>query len=271
MTFLFFLFWTFYTALFIQLFDAFSYEPLHVLIWTLSLLVGFPLTILTILLPYTVYGRFQKGDQTMNERNHRFIGAILPLILNLLRVKMHVSGKENIPDENFILVANHQSYYEVIALKHLIKRPMVYIAKRPVFSWPIIGHWAKLIGNVPIDRIADRSAAEAIIKGVRQYKKGAIVTIFPEGKRSYSNTMNPMRPGAFKLATKPKATLLVATIHDFHKIWKGWPIKRRHLHVHFHEPLRYEDYKDMNTVELAKHVQSMIETKLKTFEQDQGV
>ncbi|MFW6298043.1 MAG: lysophospholipid acyltransferase family protein [Bacillota bacterium] len=271
MTCLFLLFLMFYAALFVHLFDAFSLEALHVLVWGLSLLVGFLLALLTILLLYTVYGRFQKGDQTMNLRNHRFIGAVLPLILRLLRVKLHVTGKANIPNRNFILVANHQSYYEVVALKHLIKRPMVYIAKRPVFTWPIVGHWAKLTGNVPIDRIADRSAAEAIIKGIRQYKKGASVAIFPEGKRSYSNTMNPMRPGAFKLATKPKAPILVATIHDFHKVWKGWPLRRQHLHVHFHEPLWYEDYKAMNTVELAKHVQSIIEAKLKTFERDQGV
>lgn len=264
---LFIILWALYTALFIELMQAYSLEALHVLFWVLSLIVAFALSILTVLIPYIFYGRLQKGDQTMNRRNHRVIDAILPLIMNLLRIKVHVSGEENIPeDENFILVANHQSYYEVVVLKHLIDMPMVYIAKRPVFTWPVIGHWAKLIGNIPIDKIADRSAAEAIIKGVRQYRKGAVVAIFPEGKRSYSNTMNPMRPGAFKLATKPKATILVATIHNFHKTWRGWPFKRQHLDVHFHPPLKYQDYREMNTVELAGHVQGMIADQIDRFE-----
>ncbi len=271
MTFVFMLFWACYTALFIWLFDAFSLDVLNAIIWLLSLIVGFILAVLTMLIPYIFYGRLQKGDQTMNRRNHRFIGAVLPLIMRLLRIKLHISGQENIPaDRNFILMANHQSYYEVVVLKHLIKQPMVYIAKRPVFTWPIIGHWAKLIGNIPIDKLADRSAAEAIIKGVRQYKKGAVVAIFPEGKRSFSNTMNPMRPGAFKLATKPKAPILVATLYDFHKVWRGWPFKRAHLRVHFHPVIEHADYEDLNTVGLASQVQAMIETQIESFETEKN-
>jgi len=266
MTFIFLLIWAGYTGLFSWLLAGFDLTLLNALIWLGSVIFSFVLSILTMLVPYTVYGRFGEKDRTMDPKAHRMIDRLLPLIIRLLRLKVHVSGMEKIPEGNFILMGNHQSYYEIIVLKHLIKHPMLFIAKRPVFDWPVIGHWAKLIGNVPMDKLADRSAAEAIIKGIKQYKKGAIVTIFPEGKRSFSNTMNPMKPGAFKLATKPKAPIVVCTIHDFHKTWKGWPFKRNHVHIHFHDPITFEDYKDMNTVELSKKVQRMIEKQLSSYE-----
>ncbi|MGM0435923.1 MAG: 1-acyl-sn-glycerol-3-phosphate acyltransferase [Bacillota bacterium] len=266
MTFIFLLIWAGYTVLFGWLLAGFELTLVSTLLWLGTFIFSFILSILTMLVPYTVYGRFGEKDRTMDPKAHRMIDRLLPLIIRLLRLKVHVSGLEKVPKGNFILMGNHQSYYEIIVIKHLITHPMLFIAKRPVFEWPVIGHWANLIGNVPIDKLADRSAAEAIIKGIKQYKKGAIVTIFPEGKRSFSNDMNPMKPGAFKLAMKPKAPIVVFTIHDFYKTWKGWPFRRNHVHVHFHDPIMPEDYKDMNTVELSKRVQRMIEKQLASYE-----
>ncbi len=266
MTLAFLLFWAGYTVLFSWLLTDFTLTPLNALIGFGSFLISFGLGVVTVFIPYVFYGRFGDKDRTLDPKAHRFIGLILPLIIRILRLKVHVSGQENIPKGHFIMLGNHQSYYEIVVIKHLIEHPMIFMAKRPVFGWPVIGHWAKLIGNVPIDKLADRSAAEAIIKGIKQYKRGAIVTIFPEGKRSFSNSMNPMKPGAFKLATKPKAPILPFTIHNFHKTWKGWPFKRNHVHIHFHEVIKPKFYEDMNTVELAKHVQTMIERQIEHYE-----
>ena len=266
MTLIFLLFWFGYTFLFSWLLTDSSITLVNGLIWLGLFIFSFVLSIITLFIPYIFYGRLGESDRTMDPKAHRFIDRLVPLIFRLLRIKLHVSGTENILKDNFIVVANHQSYYEVFAIKHIIKQPVVFIAKKAVFDWPVIGHWAKLIGNIPITKLADRSAAEAIIKGIKQYKKGAVITIFPEGKRSFSNAMNPMKPGAFKLATKPRAPIMVCTVHDFYKTWKAWPFRRNHAHIHFHEPIMPNDYKDLNTVTLAKQVEEMIQIKINEYE-----
>ncbi len=188
-------------------------------------------------------------------------------LTRLLRLEFIVSGEENIPkNDPFIMVGNHQTNIDIIATKPFIKnQPLVFIAKQSVFNWPIVGRLAGLIGNIPIKRLADRSAIEAIIKGIKAYKRGVPVMIYPEGKRSKSNEMVDFKAGAFKLATKPKAPILVLSIYNFANLWKKWPFVKRKVYMHFHEVIPPEFYEDMKTSELSKHIKALIQTKLDEF------
>ena len=199
---------------------------------------------------------------------HRIINSIVTLFIRLLNVKITLTGKENIPKkgEKFVLYSNHQVIFDPLFIKPLFKQhPLVFIAKEEAFSWFVLGHWLKRMGYIPISPHADRSAAESIIKGIKLLNEGIPMAIYPEGKRSRSNEMLPFKPGAFKLATKPKADILVIAIYDFITIFKGWPFKRAKAYVHIFPKIPYEAYKDMNTTQLAEHVRNLIQSQLDAF------
>ncbi len=227
------------------------------------------LVFVVFLIFLATYGRFIKEVNPHNMRHHKFINSILRLAFHLMNVKLVVTGSEHIPKkgESFIFVCNHQENYDIMAIKPVLKEhPLNFIAKADSFDWFVLGHWIKVLGNVPIAREADRSAAESIIKGIRLYKQGIPMAIFPEGKRTFSNTMTDFKPGAFKLALKPQADILVGTIYDFSKVFKGWPFKRQKIYLHFHPLLTHETYKDMNSIALSNYVKGMIQNKLDDYQ-----
>ncbi len=257
-----------FTAVYIFLFGAYSLTPESLLFWIAALLLAL-LTVAFILgLTLFFYGRFQKGDPSKKMRNHRFINSLMWFILRLLRLKVHATGLDNIPkDDPFILVSNHQSNYEILAIKPLIKnQPLVFIAKESIFRWPVLGRLVELLGNIPIKRESDRSAAQSIVKGIKKYKEGHPVVIFPEGTRSKGEKMGAFKAGAFKLATKPKAPILPVAIYNFDKTWQGWPLKRRHVYIHIFPLVPYEAYEDMNTQALSAKIQKTLGTKVEEYE-----
>ena len=236
-----------------------------------SFLLAFLASLISVLVFLRVSAEFRKNKPSDNMFNHRIVNSTLLLARRLLRYKVIVTGKENIPKPPFVIVANHQENYDGIVIKPIFDQfPVIYITKKAFFKTPVIGMWAAIIGFIPITKDADRAAAEAIVKGSRFIKKGISVGIFPEGKRSFSNTMLPFKAGAFKLAMKPKADLLILTQYDVVKTFKGWPFKKQKIYVHIHPVLPYESYKNQTSQELADNVKSIIQEQLNKFEEMNG-
>ncbi len=254
---------------YILLFNVTELILINVLFWALFFVLGLLSAFVIFLLIFSLIGYSIRSIDAHNMKRHRFVNWVLRIAFNLLNVKLVVTGKENIPKkgEKFIFVCNHQENYDIMAIKPVLKdHPLNFIAKKEVFSWPVLGHWIKVLGNIPIAREADRSAAESIVKGIKLYQSGIPMAIFPEGKRTFSNTMTQFKPGAFKLATKPKADILVGTIYDFPMVFKGWPIIRQKIYLHFHPLLTHDTYQDMNTIQLSDYVKRMIQNKLDDYE-----
>lgn len=252
----------------IVIFNLAQLTWMHALLWILSLIVSMIIAFIIMLLFLVGYRFSMRKVAPKNMRHHKTINSIFRLAFRLMRVKMVVTGQNNIPrpGEKFVFVCNHQENYDIMAIKPLFKNhPLNFIAKQEVFDWPILGHMIEKLGNVPITREADRSAAESIVKGIRLVKDGIPMAIFPEGKRTFGNAMTDFKPGAFKLAMKPKATIIIGTIYNFNKIFKWWPFRSQKVFIHFHQPLLYEAYQPMNSIELSTHVKSIIQDKLDNY------
>lgn len=271
-TFSFYFFWGVFTFLFSWLFgitDSSFTTVSSYLLLILSIIIALPMTLYIQLLIMFFWGKIRKNTDSLNMLNHRFGNSLLRLSQRLLRLKVVVSGKENIPEGKFIFVGNHQENYDIIALKPIFNdHPLNFIAKEPLFTTPFLGPWLNILGNVPIGKVANRSAAESIIKGIKKYKYGHPMGIFPEGKRSYGNEMIEFKPGAFKLAMKPKADILIGTLYNLDKIFRTFPYKRHKAYIHIHPVLKYEDYKDLNSIELSHKVKGIIQEQLNKFKKE---
>ena len=263
------MFWIGYTYLFSYIFGITTGDFSSV--WTylfilVFIIISAALSLYTQLIIMWIFGRMRKNCDTLNMMNHKYVNATLKLAQHLLRLKIITSGTENIPDGKFVFVGNHQENWDIISLKPIFKNhPLCFIGKQSLFNVPFIGPWMSIIGNVPIGKNADRSAAESIINGIKNYKKGHSIGIFPEGRRSFSNEMIDFKPGAFKLAMKPNADILVGILYNLEKIFKTYPYKRHKAYIHFLPILKYEDYKDLNSIELSIKVKSMIQNQLDEF------
>ncbi len=123
-------------------------------------------------------------------------------LLTSARVEVVVEGAEKIPDGMAaVLVANHQSWYDVFAMLVHLPFKMRWVGKKELVKVPLFGPSWLACGNIPIDRSDRRAAIRSLeLAGETLRREGAMIIMFPEGTRSDGGEMLPFKKGAFMLA-----------------------------------------------------------------------
>lgn len=152
-----------------------------------------------------------------------------------------ITGREHIPDDTtgFLVASNHASFIDPILLGlGAAPRQLSYLAKRSLFSRPVLGFLISLINVYPIDREkADTGALKAGIRMIHE-KKG--VVIFPEGTRSEDGRVqNARRKGAGFIALKTGCRVIPAYVKNSHRVMpkNTVQLKRIPLAIHFGPPV----------------------------------
>lgn len=158
---------------------------------------------------------------------HPIISAWAKVILitcPLMRV--HFEGTDLLkPDQAYVLVANHQSIADIIAVLHL-KHSFKFIAKRELFWIPVFGWSLWVAGYIPLIRGDQRSGKEALAQARRYLERGVSVLLFPEGTRSPDGEIHHFKTGAFKLASEVGVPIVPVVING---TWNLIPKGRRLL------------------------------------------
>ena len=119
-----------------------------------------------------------------------------------------------------------------------------------------------------IDREDIRQSMQVIMNVTKEVKEGRNYLIFAEGTRSKNgNHPQEFKGGSFKAAIKAKCPIVPVALIDSYKSFDTGSIKPLTVQVHFLEPLLYEEYKDMKSVEIAAEVKKRIE---KTIQENGG-
>jgi 1-acyl-sn-glycerol-3-phosphate acyltransferase len=265
MTLLFMSFWIFEMAALFYLYSSLHWS-LIIVLSVINIPLSFAFNIFFFGVIIHLYGKSFKEADWHNLKAQKAVVTYMKTIVFLLRYKLYFSGLENIPqDRAFIIVGNHQTNYDTIIHKMKLPLKTIFIAKYAIFSWPIIGPIGTAAGNIPMLRENDREAIKALKKGIQAYQEGVNVGIYPEGTRSKGNHLLEFKAGAFNLAMKPKAPILLVTVHNTIKTWKGWPFKRPHVSIHYHPIIEPSFYEGMSTHELSDYAKSEISKQLETF------
>ncbi len=107
---------------------------------------------------------------------------------------LEVEGKENIEGlKQFVLVSNHQSYFDIFTLCCIVKGAPHFLAKKELFRIPVFGQLLSLARVLKIDRqnpeVAVKTIKESLEKGIIRRP----IAIFPEGTRSPNGQFQPFR------------------------------------------------------------------------------
>lgn len=180
-------------------------------------------------------------------------------------IEIKATGLENIPsDGGFLLTPNHQGLYDVLAILEVCPRMFSVVAKKELANIQFLKQVFTLVGAKMLDRNDTKQGLRVIIEVTKEIKEGKPYLIFPEGTRS-KNGNNPgdFKGGSFKCATRAKAPIVPVALIDSFVPFDESSTRQVTVQVHFLKPLYYEEYKDMNTTEIASLVKTRIVESIK--------
>lgn len=117
-------------------------------------------------------------------------------LLAIMKARVEVTGRP--PSSPFILVSNHLSYVDIVLIAS--QATAVFVAKREIRSWPVIGFLARCMGTIFIDRGARRDIPRVLAQMDRVMRSGEGVVVFPEGTSGKGDRVLPFRPPLLEAA-----------------------------------------------------------------------
>ena len=136
-------------------------------------------------------------------------------ILATVGVGYTLNGQEHITrDERFVIVANHQSMLDIPVLLSTIqpRNSVRFVAKRSLFSVPILGWGMRIFDHLPVDPKSMRGSYRGLQQAQQSLKFGRSVIIFPEATRSENGRMKPFHSSAFHIAARAGIRILPITV-----------------------------------------------------------
>jgi 1-acyl-sn-glycerol-3-phosphate acyltransferase len=175
-----------------------------------------------------------------------------------------VTGRENIPEGNGIILSKHQSAWETFTLQ-LVFPAQTWVLKKVLLYIPVFGWGLALAGSIGIDRGRGTQALKQVIdKGTDRLKKGLWVVIFPEGTRGLPRVPGKYNPGGAMLAVR-SGYLAVPVAHNAGSFWprSGWPIRPGVIQMVIGEAI---DPAGKKPGEINELVSTWIEARMKEIE-----
>lgn len=136
-------------------------------------------------------------------------------LLQILNVRLRLHGvAPDLSSHSMFLVSNHISWLDIYLLNAV--RPVRFVSKAEVRSWPVVGWLARKTGTLFIDRTKRHDTARVNHEISAILEHGGCVAVFPEGTTSDGSMLRPFY-----------ASLLQPAVHGKCKVW---PVAIRYTH-----------------------------------------
>lgn len=196
-----------------------------------------------------------------NRSARRFEHYSARIALRLLTSEAGTSGRLNIPPgESALLVCNHSSYLDVIALRALLPEDFVFVAKREVQGYPFVGRFIRRSGHLSVERKDTKRSAADAAQVTAALNQGLSVLVFPEGTFTHADGVRPFRLGGFRAAHDAGKPVIPLALQGTRKMLReGQLVPRRgRVHLWSGDPLQPEGESFRDLVALRDRARELI-------------
>jgi 1-acyl-sn-glycerol-3-phosphate acyltransferase len=191
------------------------------------------------------------------ERSAAFyaFGRFVIKIVAGLAFRLRVYGRSNLPaGGGGLLVANHQSFLDPPLVGAAATRPLVFMARRGLFTNALFGGMIRRLGAIPVR--PGRPDKGAMRQAIEKLRQGELVLIFPEGTRTFDGEVGTVRPG-FRLLVERAGVPLIPVGLD--GAYRAWPRSKKlprpgRIRVAFGRPIPPEELSAVPEKEVADRV-----------------
>ena len=225
-----------------------------------TLWVALVLVVLTI--PCALFTILIAGFRSLEwllEKNIRFWAGSL---LWAAGIELHAENVELLdPEQRYILVANHYSYFDIPCIFLAVPQPIRFMAKVSLFKIPVFGWALARAGFIPIDRKNRSTAVKSFDMAGQRIRKGNTIVVFPEEGRSREIQMRPFQRGGFLLALKSELPIVPTAIKGTYDVMhaKTWRITPGRVTVTLTPPIATAGMSVRDREALADEARARIE------------
>ncbi len=134
------------------------------------------------------------------------------VILRLAGIELAVRGLDHLPRGPCVLVANHASYLDGIALFAAFPAHFSFVAKREFLDHPLARIYLRGLGVQFVERFAARQSVEDARRLAAPLKAGTSTALFPEGTFRRMPGLGSFHLGAFAAAVSAQVPVLPVAI-----------------------------------------------------------
>lgn len=166
-----------------------------------------PLWLFAFILPSTIF--------------KKYLSRTAKILFLFLGCSLKIIGKENLPQENAIYIANHASYSDILILLAVLPSNVTLVAKKEIASSAFLRGVIKKLNLILVNRF-DFAQNIIDIKTIGAHlEHGESIVLFPEGTFSYASGLRPFKSGAFQLAVDTAKPIVPIAINGARKFLRS--------------------------------------------------
>ena len=222
--------------------------------------------VILISLPFVLYyivkahHMVKHRDEYSEEECYRVAQKCIRIMMHNGRIETEAFGMELLPQEGgYVMYSNHQGKYDTLGIMNAHKKPCTIVIDAYRSKLPIVDSFIDLVRGSRLDKTNMKNQMKTVLQIAEEVKRGRRYIIFPEGGYDHNrNDLQEFMPGSFKCATKSQVPIVPVAIIDSYKVFGINSLRRVKTQVHFLKPIPFEEYRNMNTREIAEMVKERI-------------
>jgi 1-acyl-sn-glycerol-3-phosphate acyltransferase len=169
-----------------------------------------------------------------NLRQRRVVaGTGARLFLRLTGIPFSVEGLERLPKTPCVVVANHASYIDAIAIVAALPPEFAFVIKKEMVRVPLAGLLLRRLGSQFVERFNRHQGAADARRVLKLAATGQSLMFFPEGTFDETRQIGKFLGGAFTTAARAQMPVVAVAIHGTRNVMPpgGRAIRRRPIRV----------------------------------------
>ena len=160
-------------------------------------------------------------------------GTVGRVFLRLSGIPFTVVGLERLPKTPCVVVANHASYIDAIAIVAALPPDFAFVIKKEMVRVPLAGLLLRRLGSQFVERFNRHKSATDARRVLKVAATGQSLMFFPEGTFDETRQIGKFLGGAFTTAARAEMPVVAVAIHGTRDVMPpgGLSIRRSPIRV----------------------------------------
>jgi 1-acyl-sn-glycerol-3-phosphate acyltransferase len=145
-------------------------------------------------------------------------GTVARAFLRISGIPFKVEGLERLPKVPCVVVANHASYIDAIAIVAALPPDFAFVIKKEMVRVPLAGLLLRRLGSQFVERFNRHKGATDARRVLKLAATGQSLMFFPEGTFDGTRQVGKFLNGAFTIADRAQMPVVAVAIHGTRKV-----------------------------------------------------